>query len=504
MSLLILACSSTPQPIVKTEPVKVEVEAPPAFIAPPGKVELRGFLSLYSGSGRFQNCEGETLYWFDNGEEIAALYNSMVQKQGEQVYIEFTGNFSKTPQEFADEFIAQTHVLKLHHMSKLRNSLACKRQLPNNVTAFGLNDEWQADIGTKQINFKSYDENWSRSIHSSSMELGGVRIWKTQTPQGNSISLKVLEQPCIHTRTQAYWSYSSEYYSGKKAKGCADINKIVKEGDFLGHYSGQLPMGDKKVEFNFSLLPDFSAKADFVFSKENKPLSQIGFWQAISETQLLLSLVDKSKPEYSNQFLFNWAPDKLSTAQQGLNGIAKQIPGGLNMWLMDTAYVHGALAVEKRTFIPQNISYNTNKNPAVEAALLNYFKMHRTAPNGMKYNYNFFDLNADGKEDLLIQLNWCNKAGCTLLIFENMGENYRFVSRTTEVHNSLLLASGVDHDWQQLLARRGKEYILLKFDGIGYPSSSASQAISPRPLALAGVTLFSAPEPVHWHHALPK
>jgi len=500
LTSIIVGCSSKPIPI----PVVVKPVKPPAFIAPPGKVELRGTLSLYKGSGRFQTCAGETLYWFDNSNEIRALYDSMVQKPGEQVYIEFSGNFNQTPKDYADEFIAQVNVLKLHHMANVRDSLACQRQQKSGVTAFGLYDEWQANITDKLIFLKSKSENWTKTLNSSKLERGGSRVWQAYSPAGNAVMFKVTEEPCIMKTSKAYWSYSSQYFAGQENKGCANIPMVNVQGDFLGHYSGILPMKGKKIEFNFSLHADYSVKADFVFSKDNKPLQQVGFWQPISEKQLLLTLINKNNSAYSNQFLLNWAPDKLSTKDQGLNGISHVIAGGLDMWLMDVAYEHGALDIEKRTFIPKDLSYNKTKSAEVEAALLNYFSIHRTEPNGMKYNYNYFDLNGDGKEDLLIQLNWCSKAGCTLLIFENMGNKYRFVSRTTDVHNSLLLSSAVNHKWQQLLARKGNEYVLLEYDGIGYPISTKTQPVSPRPLPLAGITLFSAPEPVRWYHALPQ
>ena len=501
--VLMSACSATPPPIAK--PSKPEPKAPPAFIAPAGDIEFRGTLILYKGQGRFQTCSGDSLYWFNNGSTIGDIYNSMVRKAGEAVYIEFTGNLSKVPAEYADEFNAQANVLKLHHMANVRDSLACNKKRDSEVSAFGLYNEWQAKITNERITLKSDNESWTRVVRSSQVKVGGKRTWRASSPNGNLVEFGVKEQPCRSKNNHAYWSYTSQYFAGTESKGCADISTVNTQTDFLGHYSGTLPIDGKKVELNLSLNADYSVDAAFVYSQNNDPIEQNGFWQPISNTQVLVSLVKKGDSQYSNQFLFDWDTEKLSTKIQGFMGIARPIKGkGLEMWLMDSAYTKGAIAIEQRNFIPKSISYEKKHNSQVQKALLNYFTIHRTAPNGMQYNYNLFDLNGDGKKELLIQLNWCSNKGCTLLIFENMGKQYRFVSRTTDVHNSLLLATGINHQWQQLLARQGSEYVRLEYDGIGYPISTKNQPIAPRPLPLANITLFAAPEPVKWHHALPK
>ncbi|MCV5374215.1 hypothetical protein OFD18_39165, partial [Escherichia coli] len=61
----------------------------------------------------------------------------------------------------------------------------------------------------------------------------------------------------------------------------------------------------------------------------------------------------------------------------------------------------------------------------VDAAVRNYFFIHQTPPNNNQYRWLTYDLNSDGNEELLVQLDWCGSGGCTLLIFEHHEKEWR-------------------------------------------------------------------------------
>nr|MCC4820403.1 hypothetical protein [Vibrio lentus] len=79
-----------------------------------------------------------------------------------------------------------------------------------------------------------------------------------------------------------------------------------------------------------------------------------------------------------------------------------------------------------------------------------------------------------GKEELFAQLDWCGSGGCTLLIFENHQDNWRFNSRVTLVKGDIRLGKSQNHGWQDLIfnvsgggATPAKH--TLSYSGVSYP-----------------------------------
>ncbi|MEZ9856276.1 hypothetical protein AB4347_19960, partial [Vibrio breoganii] len=90
-------------------------------------------------------------------------------------------------------------------------------------------------------------------------------------------------------------------------------------------------------------------------------------------------------------------------------------------------------------------------DPKVDQAIREYFKINNSSPDDTKYRWLTYDLNGDGKEELFAQLDWCGSGGCTLLIFENHQDNWRFNSRVTLVKGDIRLGKSQNHGWQDLI-----------------------------------------------------
>ena len=89
------------------------------------------------------------------------------------------------------------------------------------------------------------------------------------------------------------------------------------------------------------------------------------------------------------------------------------------------------------------------------------------------------DLNGDNKQEGLVMMNtpfntWCHLAGCTLLIFEEQGNNISLNSRVEPIRGPLFIHDTGDK-WKSIVSRqyginRDARYIQLENTGYGYPA----------------------------------
>ena len=118
------------------------------------------------------------------------------------------------------------------------------------------------------------------------------------------------------------------------------------------------------------------------------------------------------------------------------------------------------------------------------------------------YEMELVDLTGDGTDDALVLLTspeWCGTGGCTLLVFKGEpGGKAEFVSATTLVWGPITISKEKTNGWRDLIfelsgggAKPG--YVVLKYDGKGYPgnASDAPYLISGKPEE--GQTVFDEP-----------
>ena len=110
----------------------------------------------------------------------------------------------------------------------------------------------------------------------------------------------------------------------------------------------------------------------------------------------------------------------------------------------------------------------------MDKALRQYLSEQNIDAAGTRYRWLTYDLNHDGKNELLVQLDWCGSGGCTLLIFENGQKTWQFNSKVTLVNTPINLGSERHQQWQDLvLFVSGGGAIpnqhTLRFNGSEYP-----------------------------------
>jgi hypothetical protein len=116
--------------------------------------------------------------------------------------------------------------------------------------------------------------------------------------------------------------------------------------------------------------------------------------------------------------------------------------------------------------------------------------------NPVYYYYNRVDLNGDGKPEVLVYIFGapvCGTGGCTALVFQAEGSEYKLISQITPARNPIVVSQTRTHGWKDLIifiAGGGVQpgyYAVLEFDGQQYPQNPTVAPAKPLKLRSKGV-----------------
>ncbi|MUK63086.1 hypothetical protein GNP81_05560 [Aliivibrio fischeri] len=101
--------------------------------------------------------------------------------------------------------------------------------------------------------------------------------------------------------------------------------------------------------------------------------------------------------------------------------------------------------------------------------------------NKPNFDVGYVDLNSDGFDDAIVMLkgmNWCGSGGCTVLIFQNTGSDFTFISKSTVTGLPIRIAETKTGGWNDIIVwSKGKGSVLMRFDGDSYPSNPSVQSV---------------------------
>lgn len=119
-------------------------------------------------------------------------------------------------------------------------------------------------------------------------------------------------------------------------------------------------------------------------------------------------------------------------------------------------------------------------------AALTAFLASRQVEEVPEYRAAATDLDEDGVDDLLMLLddpNWCDDAGCSLLVFHAEDDaSYRLVTQTTVTHAPIAVSGQTHNGWHDLLVGVGgggnqAGTVALQFNGESYPTNPTLLAL---------------------------
>lgn len=106
------------------------------------------------------------------------------------------------------------------------------------------------------------------------------------------------------------------------------------------------------------------------------------------------------------------------------------------------------------------------------------------------YDFAGVDLTGDGRLEALVLFtgaDWCQKTGCSLVIFQKEQVGYKAVSHVTSARGPVLVGRESNFGWRDLLVKTGgggspERMVRLVFAGKGYPGNALLQPEAPRDL----------------------
>lgn len=99
------------------------------------------------------------------------------------------------------------------------------------------------------------------------------------------------------------------------------------------------------------------------------------------------------------------------------------------------------------------------------------------------YDFAAIDLNGDGKPEAVVLFtgpDWCQKTGCSLVVFQEEEVGYRPVTHITSARPPILIGPEASFGWRDLIVNTGGggapvRTVRLGFSGKGYPANALLQ-----------------------------
>ncbi|HEY9646247.1 MAG TPA: META domain-containing protein [Chroococcidiopsis sp.] len=150
------------------------------------------------------------------------------------------------------------------------------------------------------------------------------------------------------------------------------------------------------------------------------------------------------------------------------------------------------------------IRADPTSNAALERAILRELPNYRYGSSdpdsqAIRYFYNEIDLNGDRTPETIVYLvgsGTCGTGGCTTLIFQRNGANYRLLSRLTGVNNPIVVSDRRTRGWNDLIVyvsgggARGS-YRLVQYNGRAYPGNPSVEPAVPANAVVTGQAVIA-------------
>jgi hypothetical protein len=119
----------------------------------------------------------------------------------------------------------------------------------------------------------------------------------------------------------------------------------------------------------------------------------------------------------------------------------------------------------------------------------------------LRYQFNRVDLNGDGTPEVLLRIDGprtCGTGGCSLFVLRMTAVGYEEVSRTTLTWAPIVVSEHRTGGWNDLVLwqradppREASRYMLLEFDGTGYPENPSMEPARLLETPVEGVAYLS-------------
>ena len=476
ITLLTLQACSTSAPTTN-QPV---IDAPLASLDKPSSVNpqtfiLRGEIVLGHEVRSITPCGSQQQYWLDLTDDRFQQAMALVRSPYAPLYGEVVGHL-ETDQ--ADGFVADyaaRFVVDSINLITAENPKRCDQ--PSKPTrAFGTEPFWSVSFENDQLVFQKMGEDKQElALNSSRIESDRRRY------QFDGGSLELNQRSCVDGMSDSLYGWSATLLlNGQDYQGCATLSNQDATQEWAGFYQAT-STSSSSFTVSLQMNPDHSATTTYQYDNGDSDSVERGFWQQLSPSQVQVVMTHHQQQPLLSERLFTRDGYQLNATREKVGNVVYPIADG-GLTLFKSQYVEKAQE-QARTLNPNAIPSTAEFNPKVDKALRHYFKINKSDPTGTRYRWLTYDLNGDGQEELITQLDWCGSGGCTLLIFENHQQEWRFNSRITLVNTPINLGVKQQQGWQDLvLFVSGGGAVpnqhILRYDGVSYPLNPSTAPVA--------------------------
>ncbi|RKF22181.1 hypothetical protein DBZ36_00605 [Alginatibacterium sediminis] len=447
---LLSACTSEPKSDNSPDDSMPNVAAIESAV-----LNLFGQLNYEQGKWYFRSCSTRQ----DNALEFQLLLSEKDQKvlqnfEARPAFVKLKGQFS---------VLEDKAVIQPNYWHFISNEVDTCRHNNQQIVAFGNEPAWNVEVNASELKYSSISR--SRNLEVLEQKTAqGVTSWKLT--EGNSFTIS--PGACYDTMAGSFFAHRAELKLDLDTfSGCGSlpINAVGKQ--WQGVY--QSFPGDELDWHQLRLNDDWSMSWELQSRANNEAYRAQGFWYVVSVDDIDLVLLN-SDGSIDKRLRMRWDGQQLSPLEDLSLGLAV-LPWQQTLMRVDqpSSRPNSSGEINLPVLSAQTLVASNQYDPQVEQALQRYFKLHRTRPRGERYLWWKFDLNGDGRQEILTYLNWCNKASCELLIFEPVaGKTHQFLAKILQMPMSFELAQSSSRGWYDIIAAQK----LLQFDGLSYPVSA--------------------------------
>ncbi|MEZ8633330.1 COG3650 family protein [Vibrio lentus] len=473
-------------------------ELPPATLDEPLSIQpqtfiMRGQVVVGHESRTFTPCGSQQQYWLDLSPELALEAQGLATRPYQALYGELIGHLTVPSQtgynaDFTARFLVdQVNVLTAENPERCEQPLRATR-------AFGNEPYWSATFDKDQLKYTKMGEEPQRLDIESSRTSPSTRDYQLKGNQEQG-ELNLKKESCSDGMSDSIYGWHAKLnLNDSNYNGCAMVANQDPTLNWSGLYFASSTQ-NTGFSINLELNDDHSAITTYSYSNGDPSIVEQGFWQQLNQNQVQVVMTRHQQQYLISERVFTLDNGKLVAEKEKVGNVVYPIAnGGLVLFEAKSAQAQ----VNTTTIVDltaKQINSSDQLDQKVDQAIREYFKINNTDPDNTQYRWLTYDLNGDGKEELFAQLDWCGSGGCTLLIFENHQDNWRFNSRVTLVKGDIRLGKSQSHGWQDLIfnvsgggATPAKH--TLSYTGVSYPMNPSIAPVA-NDADISDVVLFA-------------
>ncbi|PWI31882.1 hypothetical protein DI392_18550 [Vibrio albus] len=473
LPLVFLQACTVSQPTTDTQsakPTDARMEKPSNNTPSvrPQTFMLRGQLVLSSDIQTITPCNSnqQFIVRFVDPHELSQA-KDQIPHPNQPVYAELIGNL-EAPDENGPEgdFRARFKVADINILTPDART-GCQ-QVTHSTRASGHDPDWSVRFQKNRLLYRI----GKKTEHSTPLQ--ATRLGTEERRYELNNGKLILEgRLCSPDNSGSLFGWNSLFTLNKQTyHGCASLANLDTTLHWTGLYQASSTQ-NRDFSVQMQLHADHTATTSYHYQSSGEAGRESGFWQQIDHQRIQVVMTRYQGQKLIAERIFSGDPYQLTATTETVNGIAYPIKdGGLTLFRTQASQKIGRLLPQTRTLEEQTLSSSSEYRPDVAKALQHYFQLHRTPIGDTRYRWLKFDLNRDGKEELLALMNWCGKQGCTMLVFEDEQGKWRFNSRINGVSTPFNLGTRQQAGWQELVfPEHTGQPRALPYTGVSYPTS---------------------------------